>query len=209
MAVAQARNLEDLEGLTFAYPGPNCFGVAMYANENLSEIRGVDLNEFSAFVASSCEPVSHPEVGDIGTFHNGTDFIHAFVFLGEGVVLEKTGVDYMGKTPIHMRSIEHTIYTFEASPECRRWGGGSRDCYNTLEYFRCDKGNTHLNDELLKLETSIEKLFAEILAGKVGIALLDKVSHLIKTYEVAIADSGDDLLRGRLESFQKQFQFFQ
>lgn len=181
----------------------------MFANQNISAIRGVDLNEFSAFVASQCVPVETPERGDIGTFHNGSDFIHAFIYLDKDTVLEKTGVDYLGKTPIHVRSIEHTIYTFEASPECRRWGGGSRDCYNTLAYYRCSTGPTHLNENLLALEEQIEKVFAEILNGQLTVDLIKEAEALIKNYEINILDSGDELLEGRLESFQKQLLFLQ
>jgi hypothetical protein len=203
-----ASRLELLAGKTFSYPGPNCFGVSMYANGNISQIRGVDLLEFSEFVIGQCEEVDEPQKGDLGTFHNGSDFIHAFVFMGDGLVLEKTGVDYLGKTPIHLRDISHTIYTFEASPECRRWGGGSRDCYNTLKYFRCQSGPGHDHRALNELEIEIEMLFSKVLEGRGTQKIMEKLKGLISKYNEQAEVSDEPLIKARLESFKKQLLFF-
>lgn len=208
--LAAQRNLQSLEGLTFAKPGPNCFGVAMYANDNIRTIRGVDLAEFKAFIPEFCEAVEVPKPGDIGTFQSGDEFIHAFLYLGDDLVLEKTGVDYVGKTPIHIRNIAHTIYTFEASPECRRYGGGSRECYNQLQYFRCQKGLEEGERELSLLEEKIEKNFYDILEGGVPYsARLDLLHSLLERYEEALNVSGASALTlGRLTSYKKQILFF-
>lgn len=196
---------ESLAGKTFAHPGPNCFGVAMYVSQSIHTIRGVDLKEFTAFVDSYCETVAKPMRGDIGTFRNQTDFIHAFVYLGNDLVLEKTGVDYLGKTPIHKRNISHTIYTFEASPECRRWGAGSGDCYNTLNYFRCAQAVNQPYSTVSLLEEKIELIFEEVLSGNPR--QFTELSGLIQEYKRVVEKEDDPLLRGRLESYQKQLEF--
>jgi hypothetical protein len=199
----------DLEGKVFNYPGPNCFGVAMFANDNVRTIRGVDLEEFSFFVMASCQRVESPLAGDIGTFHNGQDFIHAFMYLGNDLVLEKTGVDYLGQTPIHIRDISHTIYTFEASPECRRYGRGDRSCYNKLAFYRCQKGVSHYGETLSSLEEKIESGFKSLLEGE-GILeeVVIELKELISDYERRVSlEPSNPILSGRVISFQKQLLF--
>lgn len=200
---------EGLEGKTFNHPGPNCFGVAMYANQNIRTVRGVDLKEFSAFVPKNCEAVTDPEAGDIGTFHNGVDFIHAFIYLGNELVLEKTGVDYLGKTPVQIRNMAHTIYTFEASPECRRWGNGSRDCYSDLQYYRCTKGLGTADQAIQNLEERIEEEFKQLLEGNASVEeRIVQLVEMVDEYEKQISTiSNDPLLEGRLVSFRKQIKF--
>jgi hypothetical protein len=207
----EERRLEELAGLTFAYPGPNCFGVAMYANNNTTTIRGVDLNEFTAFIQAKCVAVQNPIRGDIGTFHNGHDFIHAFIDLGDGLVLEKTGVDYLGKTPVHVRDFSHTRYIFEASVECRRWGAGSKECYNELQYFRCSQGWPHSYQNLKQWEIAIEKAFSQWLTlDSFEKPSKSMVAQLINEYESEILKNNlndQEFLLGRSESFKKQLAF--
>ncbi|MCF8060030.1 MAG: hypothetical protein K9K67_12085 [Bacteriovoracaceae bacterium] len=201
---------ENLEGSTFEYLGPNCFGVAMLASGQIDSIRGIDLKEFEVFIKNSCKEVSTPKRGDIGTFHNGQSYIHAFFNLGNDLVLEKTGVDYMGKTPIHLRDISHTIYTFEASSECRRYGGGSRDCYNRLRYFRCSINNEELPDALKAIEDKIFLTFSEYLNKGLSSLSLPELEELISEYSALIESQSDanmETLLARLESVRKQFQF--
>ncbi len=204
-------NYQDLHGKTFAHPGPNCFGVALYANGNTSTIRGVDLKEFSSFVENHCQEIEEPTRGAIGTFHNGRDFIHAFIELGNGLVLEKTGVDYLGQTPVHVRDFSHTRYTFEASPECRRWGGGSRDCFNDLKYFDCSKEWPHSHQILKEQELLIEKAFSGWLSPNSNQRISKaEIANLIIDYERKIMGgefADQEFLLGRLESFEKQLLF--
>ncbi len=217
LSYAQGSFPENLAGKTFQYLGPNCFGVAMLANGALSSIRGVDLLEFESFIKLNCKSVRRPKRGDIGTFHNGQSFIHAFYYLGNDLVLEKTGVDYMGKTPIHLRDIGHTIYSFEASQECRRYGGGSRSCYNDLEYFRCQPTSPISRSRtLISLENEITKSFSEYLNIGHSPKSLQQLGELIHQYFSLIEELSDDdsmsrdhleALKARLLSFEKQLLF--
>lgn len=196
---------ENLEGSTYEFPGPNCFGVAMHATGHNQTVRGVDVLEFEAFISEACEEVEVPVKGDIGTFSSQGNFIHAFTYLGEDMVLEKTGVDYLGKTPILLREISHTIYTFEASPECRRYGNGSRDCYNDLTYYRCQK-QADAQGEVGILESEIEAGFSFLLEGKGSPephlkAKISRFKELVKSLNLGLSS------QGKAVSYSKQYIF--
>lgn len=213
--VFAGENFEQLKGKTFTYPGPNCFGVALYAAGINPIIRGVDLSEFKAVLKHQCSKTEDPLKGDIGVYSmENFDIIHAYYNYGEDTVLEKTGVDYLGEvTPIHIRDKSNSYHTFGYSKECVHYGGKDNPaCYNTLEYYRCSDLEAETPTQITSIETSIDQILEEILNDKAidYKKLFNRLHDLILDYESIIEQYGDgldEILRARLKSYQLQFKF--
>jgi hypothetical protein len=201
----------------FNFPGPNCFATAMLGAKEISSMRGVDVEEFDSYIKRNCTLVEKPKYGDIGVFRtpNG-DLIHGFFRISENLVLEKTGVDYVGKTPVQIRHINHTTYTFEASPECRRYGGGNKDCYNKQLYYHCEAMPAELPEDLAEIELKIESSFSKLLETELSVSEVedlkkeltklvplykDKLNALPKTF------LDRDYLLDKSISYEKQLMF--
>jgi hypothetical protein len=224
-ALSQVQALEyssfsDLDGQVFDYPGPNCFAVAMMGSGHLPKIRGVDVTEFSEFLNSSCIQVKTPQKGDIGVFHSPdkTMLVHAYVYIDQNTVMEKTGVDYVGQTPIHIRDVAHTFSIFEADPLCKRYSPvGNRDCYNVHSYYTCPKNDVKTNiSEALKESMHIINTFLEdALTGelKLNNGNLKSLELDIINFEKLIAGdtslSNDQInyLKSIHVSYEKQYYF--
>lgn len=213
--VFAGENLEQLKGKTFKYPGPNCFGVALYAAGINPIIRGVDLSEFKAVLKHQCSKTEEPLKGDLGVYSmNNFDIIHAYYNYGEDTVLEKTGVDYLGEvTPIHIRDKSNSYHTFGYSKECVYYGGKDNPaCYNALEYYRCTDLEAEIPTEITTIEIRIDQIL-EIVLNDVEIDMslsYKELDALIKSYEKAIEKHGegfDEILRARLKSYQLQLKF--
>lgn len=209
-------DIEQLSGRTFAYPGPNCFGVALYASGINPTIRGVDVKEINAILKHQCHEITEPQRGDIGTYSvKNYDIIHAFYHVSENLILEKTGVDYVGPTPIYLReqTISHQIFGVEQN--CLRYGGNLETCSNDLKYFRCGELDGVLPDSITRKQIQIETIFEELLAERVEETILnqkkEELGILINEYRELIQSTGQDfeeILQARLISYQKQVQFF-
>lgn len=160
--------IDSLKGKTFAYAGPNCFGVALYAAGINPIIRAVDVSEFKAVLKHQCSKVKTPKPGDIGVYSvKDFDIIHAFYNYDEDTVLEKTGVDYIGKTPIHIRDKEHSYHTFGYSKECLRYGGkGNPQCYNPLDYYQCEDLDAVIPAQITAVEEKIDSILENLLSAK-------------------------------------------
>lgn len=211
---------DDLDGKVFSYPGPNCFAVAMIGTGHISQIRSVDVTEFHEFLKSSCIEVKTPQKGDIGVFFSPDKktLIHSYLYISEDLVMEKTGVDYVGQTPIYIRNPTHTFSIFEADPLCKRYSPpGNRDCYNVHRYFACPKNNlrSNLPEKIKALMESIEIYFDNVLTGARDLTAgnmsileteIDNYKALVNSESNLSKDQKNYLLSIHV-SYEKQFFF--
>lgn len=221
--VDQAKASQNLssqfEGRTFTYAGPNCFGVALSAANVNSIIRGVDVGEFKEVLKLACVKVDSASAGVIGVYSvPNFDIIHAFYFLDPSTVIEKTGVDtVLGKTKVQVRSFDHTYATFGYSKECVFYGGKENpDCYNQLDYYRCDPKLVEMNVALDAIDLQISSRMSLLLnqpkfPSEVSVNQLKELDLLINefSYQIEFLDEKiKPFAASKLKSFQLQMEYF-
>lgn len=155
--------LVDLQGKSFVIPGPNCYNTALKITGMYPYHRFVSEAEMSAFLlTSACRKVSKPLPGDIGVFRQDKFAnIHAFLYMSPNLVFEKFGFDDRGiNYPMTLNLRANVDYLWEASPECRRYGGPrmKEECFNKVYYYHCSKPleNNTISLKIRALEKNVE-----------------------------------------------------
>lgn len=212
-------------GKSFEVMGPNCFGTALKLSGFQSTFRGVDVGEFQAFLNLACRPVESPEPGDIGVFEApGFALLHAYIYLSPDLGIEKPGVDYLGKTPIALNSLESILYRSIASPECRRYAKDVSECSNRHFYVRCagipESRNSWAREhqrKVLALEALMGPLLEVAVFGPEQVSIVMEMSERLDSLRRDLSDRpvGEVsekrrvYLQARLSSLKKQLQYFQ
>ncbi len=207
-------------GTSFAQDGPNCYGTSLYTTKNYSHLRFVSEKEFSAVVNSPyCKKVDNPSPGDLGVFKAPAhEYLHAFTYLSPNLIFEKMGADDKLNQLVFPFILSHSVNTFykwEASPECRRYGYGSKECYNEYFYMTCDLNEfynaipTQLKQSLLFLSSEIERVSKKTsieihrLNEKISLQILvNKLKKDIPNYKLNKFDL--NIISGQLGSIQDQ-----
>lgn len=220
-------DLEEYDGLVFAQAGPNCFGTALKLAGHYPTFRGVDANEFQAFLDLACTATESPKRGDLGVYETpGFGAVHAFIYLDEEVGMDKPGVDYMGRTPVSVRSHEVIDYHFLAPQECRRYSPDDLSlCANRKVFYSCDSSSAidHFTDYLLDVRKFERKIAALLLKERVSLrqketlreeleGLRNKLEKLVAEHspeqENGVSSKEISYLNFQIESLADQITFF-
>jgi len=156
-------SLAVLQGKSFSISGPNCYNTVLKITGMYPYHRFVSEAEMSAFLhTSACRKVAKPIPGDIGVFRQDKFAnIHAFLYMSPNLVFEKFGFDYKGIIyPMTLNLRSNVDYLWEASPECRRYGGPNMKeaCFNKVDYYHCSEPleNNSISLKIRALEKSVE-----------------------------------------------------
>lgn len=225
-ALGEAVDFEKYDGLVFSQAGPNCFGSALKLAGHYPTFRGVDADEFQAFLDLACTVTENPKRGDIGVYVTpGFGPIHAFIYVNETVGMDKPGVDYMGKTPVSLRPYERIDYHFLAPPECRRYSPKDLSlCSNQKIFYSCDLAAMNLREsvndsvvdyqsDVLKFERKIAALLNQARVSQMQKEELAKELDGLKSrleeisFEKSLSEAEISYLHFQLESLRDQIAF--
>ncbi|MBX3018471.1 MAG: hypothetical protein KF767_11310 [Bdellovibrionaceae bacterium] len=210
-------------GATYAQAGPNCFSTALRGAGLTTSLTGVDAPEMKAFARAFCQEVQEPQTFDIGIYHApnsdgasafapSTLWIHGFIHLSPGFVLEKQGVDYWGATPVTLRGFSIMDHRVRISPECRRFSPDPEVCANRLIYLRCR--SPEFPDKLARALNRMNEV-ADILLRQKAISASDLTLWDQAYQDIHRALLGENLesalndyVQEKLASLRKQREFF-
>ena len=207
-------SFSEYNGLTFKHLGPNCFGSALKIAGHYQYFRGVDAQEFAHYISNYCEETDIPTKGDIGVFTTpGSDYVvHAFVQINEDTVVEKSGVDYLGVTPIKVQSLETTLFVFKSSYECKRFSGNHPSCQNDLKYYSCAQPGLNLSERFQELTKQFEEKLESVLIQGLEQSDTDLINQLFSSlkseiYKQTLNEKDKKYLSSKMVSYEKQLQF--